>query len=936
MISHLRVVLFLILFFITATVRAEPCTLYKPADIARARENLARYQWAQQIVDSWQRSVHFVMEQDRGFIEEMISELTPWPTYGQNCPACVGKKSSMGECGIYNWTVAQPDKLICKYCGTEYPNPKYPETGELVCPKMGQVFTYYETPEEKAHPEDKSGKYAFRWVKWPVHTSFSGIIRSYKAGYVIHKVLPLAKLYAVTGEVKYAQRAAWILDRLARVYPQYLFHSYNGTYADMPPAEVAQELGRNPRGGKFPKEVIINAFDLHQKKDHAELCNGFWGSGRYKSSGGDGSIILDMTVGYDLIRTARYPEGEPVLTSEIDRRIVKNLLLAGCEDSENWNEINNKCGPGRALSAAAGILFERPKSVRRGLEGFQLLLNSCYHFDGFCRESPTYSRMHLSHMHDIPNILQSYSDPLSCQSRQDERIENLDTFKDIDRYRLALESMVRMLAPGRQYPVIGDSHDGSGLDALWVEILADHYGEQYAGLLEEVQGCKLEEAGNEYALWHRNPEMTAQSDNRLPLHTEWFPGWHVGVLRGGKPEGDTALYLNGNARHSHRHADTLGIIYYAYGKELACDQGYIWDDPRNAWTSSTLAHNIVTVDGGNQDAPDRHSRLELFGACPGLEVVQASANAYQKCERYQRTCVLVQLPGEQSYAVDFFRVTGGKLHQYCFHCNGKLTKLSTSEPQPSDEEIRWLSNLRTVTPKGPFTATWEYAGLGLDLIMLSRAQRLIVADAPGWRSDAGSELDAPAIQQVIAERKDVGPSTSSQYVALIVPYSLGSLPVLSARIIHSDLKSNTVAVEVKLPDRTDIIISTLDQKERQYDSVRLKGEFGFVSLDSEGKVQQAYLLGGTGLKIGELEIRLPSPNIPLKVKSVSNRTFYLEKDLPHKLDVEGFYLLAGETGYEIQSTGKNFVAVRDYPGITCDEIKILNSVYWQLPLSKPK
>jgi len=266
----------------------------------------------------------------------------------------------MGECGIYRWSIDKPDRLVCKYCGTVYPNAKYPETGKLVCPKMGQTFTYHETEAERAHPDDRSGKHAFRWASWPVHTSFSGLIRTYKARYVIGQILPLAKLYAITGEAKYAERAAWIMDRFARVYPGYLFHSYNGTYADCPPAEAAKELGRNPGGGKFPKQVIVNAFGLHQRKNHASLCNGFWGAGRYSCSGGDGSTILDMTVAYDLIRDAKRSDGTPVLSEPMDRRIVNDLILAGCRDSENWQAINNKCGPGRALGAAVGLLFQQP------------------------------------------------------------------------------------------------------------------------------------------------------------------------------------------------------------------------------------------------------------------------------------------------------------------------------------------------------------------------------------------------------------------------------------------------------------------------------------------------------------------------------------------------------------------------------------------------
>ena len=128
-------------------------------------------------MEGWKRDVAYALTRDRGFFESLMPELTPWPEYGQNCPACVGRLSTMGECRLYEWEVSAPDRLTCKYCSTSYPNEEFPETGSITAPVMGQTFTYYLTHEERAHPEDRSGKYAFRWSRWPVHTSFSGIIR---------------------------------------------------------------------------------------------------------------------------------------------------------------------------------------------------------------------------------------------------------------------------------------------------------------------------------------------------------------------------------------------------------------------------------------------------------------------------------------------------------------------------------------------------------------------------------------------------------------------------------------------------------------------------------------------------------------------------------------------------------------------------------------
>jgi hypothetical protein len=398
----------------------------------------------------------------------------------------------------------------------------------------------------------------------------------------------------------------------------------------------------------------------------------------------------------------------------------------------------------------------------------------------------------------------------------------------------------------------------------------------------------------------------------------------VGVLRAGDPGGDTAFYLNGYAMHGHRHYDTLGIIYHAGGEELASDRGYIWDDPRNAWTKSTLAHNIVTVDGGNQNARHRYSQLELFASAPGIEVVQASANAYTQCDRYRRTCAMVQLTGKQTYVVDIFRVRGGNLHQYGFNGNGSLIALSTAEPKPIDEEIKWLDNLRAVQPTGPLTATWEYQDMRMDLTMLNCIDRLIAADAPGWRSDRGSELNAPPIQQILAERTGGGGKAASQYVAAIVPYAGGESPILSARLLEDDLETGTVAVQIQLADRIDTIVSSPNGETLDIDSVSMCGLFGFVSRDISGRPRQAYLLAGTRLHCGDVELTLDAAATQLNVASSEGRTFHLDAPLPEGAAVPGRYVLAGGTGYEIQSVGDRTITVRDYPVVGCDEITLLH------------
>lgn len=904
---------------------ADPCTLYKPADIDRARANIERYSWAKAIRDSLVARAESVLNYDDQFFYDLVPKLTPGAEFGQVCPACLGDKCSPGETGVFTWSISDPDHVKCRYCGTVYPNEQYPEEGTITAPWSGQTFTYYITPEERAHPEDTTGKYAWRWASWPIHVSWAGLVRFFKAAWLSHQVVPLAKAYVLTGEVKYAERCAVCLDALAIGYKGWLWHTYFGSVIDLPHDEVARSMGETGIG-KFPLEAVINPIPSLRDRNgdgFGDTHVGFWGTGRFAAgAGGEGTFLLNCTVAYDLIRDATRADGTRVLTEEMERRIVDDLILAGCEDMEHYADINNKCGPGRALSGAVGQLFGRPASVRRAIEGFNRLMDEDFHFDGFCKESPSYSAMHLDGLQEIPDIVAGYSDPPDYQPEQGERITNLDPFEQMPRYRLALLSMVKMIMPNRRYPVIGDTHYTAGLSANWVEVLVARYGNQYAALLEAAQGAPLSEKGSEYALWHRPPDARAEDQAQLPLRTEYFPGWQVAVLRNGNPEGHTAFYFNGYAYHGHRHMDTLGIIYFAYGQELASDRGYIWDDPRNSWTKSTLAHNLVAVDGANQIGAGRHSTLELFATAPGLEVTQSSANAYEQCTQYRRTCALVALPDGGSYAADFFRVTGGKLHQYCFNVDTGDFTLTGASLELAPDQIKWLSNLRQCTPTGPWRATWNKQEVRMDLWMPCDLDRLVVADAPGWRSYKGTELHAPPIAQILAERR--GEVLDSCFTAVMSPYPEDLRQVdWVQQIVPEDAEGQAVALVVHLQDgRTDYLISALDDELRRYGPVELAGRFGFVSLDAEGAVRAATLVDGTVLRCGETSLELAQPRLTRTVMAIRGRTITLDQPVEAGENLVGAYLLAGGTGYEIEQVQGTRITVREYDVQPCTEIII--------------
>lgn len=272
----------------------------------------------------------------------------------------------------------------------------------------------------------------------------------------------------------------------------------------------------------------------------------------------------------------------------------------------------------------------------------------------------------------------------------------------------------------------------------------------------------------------------------------------------------------------------------------------------------------------------------------------------------------------------------------------------------------WLSNTRAVTPEQPCTFTWQFHDIKLDLMMLNTrdtVERIIIADAPGWRQHAESVSGRPPIQQILAENRvrNHEATLATQYAAVIMPYRGAASPVIAARLLENDHAAGAIAIEVKFAHRTDYIISTLDQQQRHYGPVSVSGQFAFVSVDAQGRALQGYLLNGTNLECGELQIQLPEPNTTLRVRSVSDRTYYLAEPLPRGLTVNGSHLLGygpepharlveqwvasemdpaavprPQTGFEIETTSADSITVRDYPVIECDEITLLHSKWLRL------
>ena len=204
----------------------------KDEDVLRAKENILKYKWAQNleksIISSANSRVKLFTDD---YIKHMISEITPSTT--TLCPNCVKKGFILNSRGDWQWSSNNPDKIKCRVCGMEFPNDEYKETIKRVSKwNSTQIITYVDMEEiDNIH---------YKHCK----STLSGVIRARKLTYMITNLETIAYAYQLTKNITYANSIKRVFNRLASVLPSYLIYSgfiYN-EYADCAPKYVAENI----------------------------------------------------------------------------------------------------------------------------------------------------------------------------------------------------------------------------------------------------------------------------------------------------------------------------------------------------------------------------------------------------------------------------------------------------------------------------------------------------------------------------------------------------------------------------------------------------------------------------------------------------------------------------------------------------------------------
>ncbi len=931
---------------LAARVPTEHPAMISPDQLQRARQNIKSAAWAGKWAQSERAVADFLVAQPDDYAERMISELSPTNTYGFTCPNCVGRQSQEGSgTAIIDWDYRHPDQIACKRCRHVYPSSTYPETATLHCPRAGQTFTYYLNDGERAKPEDRSGAFAWHWVSRPIHVSFSGQIRTAKAVFMGDAVATLATQYALTGDVRYATCARRILVRMAHCYRRWLYHDYWDTIADCDPMYAAwhdQSLAL-----EWKRHLCEQAFAKDSVKSAAMLRD-YWGAGRLHSSCDGIHMLSRLALAYDLVYDAKDAAGSPAWSPAERAQVERDLLLEYAMGAEHYLGgagqaacVNNKSPAIYHALAVVGRSLGLANYVDVALRGYEGIRDRSFLYDGFSKESVSYTGMYLGELVQIPEQLDGFQWPKNFRGRQGA----VDLFRTDARLRLMFRAMCEQSRPDGRYPPLSDTHVEGRYSARLVEMGLKRYPEHFRGKLPAMLG---KHAPSTYAVFNLTQEEMDRNDGLNPPEI-YFPAWMTAFLRHGQGPGAAMIAMPFSPDGPHRHYDNLALFYTQGDATLLGDQGYMGDMPLTAWIKSSFSHNLVIVDDQEQRHSGRKPQLGRMFTTPEWSVVEAASNAYPQCREYSRLVALIKGPEAQTFAVDVFRVKGGKSHRYRVFSelaasdavDGSFeTRGVTLPPEPplpkvgaslAREDVFGLRDVRASAGKPPATwqAVWKQKGGQYRMWMVSPTDRVEASNGPGQETFAQA---GRRVRYVDAIRE--GPELSSTFVVLHEPggHEGSASTIQRAELLPVPAEAGPDAIAVQIETRWGryVLLNRFSQPVRVADCL-FQGELALVRVDRAGKTRVA-AQGVATFERGGLRITDAAPVWSGKVVGHDDNSLRSDTPRPDSWaawpeNVQAFAIVQteeGQTGWSVSGTDEHNVRVDRFPLPECNEFRLEN------------
>lgn len=976
-------------------VHAKTGSLIVTADMrANAIRNCERYDWARRYRDS-------LIEQVRPYLEMSDEELwlllpsqemprdSSVNRQGLGCPNC-GKDHFKGN---YNnpWEtdrVNHPWQLRCTNCKEWFPKNDFAAYYESALDgqrkfRLGKGDPQFLKPKTEGPLSEcvddgtgcvKDGQkwffaagYAFRlWQELVGRGDQKSVLER------------LAILYTLTGDPRYAHKAAVLLDRVADLYPEMDY---------MPHFKLGMEASTGGSGQGRVQGCIWETWTAQNFSRAYDYI--------YEALMQDQELLA-----FSQRMAQKYQGGDKSSLAAIARHIEDHAVLEGIKGVKD-GRIRGNAGMHQESMAAAAIALDRPGVSAEALDwlfepqggAIPLIFIERLCREGFSDEAALgYASIPAHSFYAVAELLNQYP-----------AYDKHNLYRDYPKFRNCFTMCAKARALDRYSPNIGDGDKcmnmGNTGMTIPVEMALSGYrvyrDPRIAREVWFANGKKLD--GLRLNIYDAEPEsILADLQRDLaadpgPLLSYNSGGYGLAVLQAPQRDHGRALMMYYGRTAGHGHEDRLQLGLVARDCVMMPDMGYPlytgnWP-PRVGWDSHTISHNTCMVNDKGLDRTSWSGKTRLFDQAGPIRVADVDGGqVYDNVSTFRRCAVMVDVNETDSYVLDLFWVRGGKNHRLIQ--NGGGPEVTTSDlqltPQAQgtyagedvpfgkfyDGPDNWsydgsgfmfLDKVAKAKPAGDFWVDWQIveprrkmpadwqAHLRVHNLTAVDEAALCTGHPPAYKGNP------PELRYLLRTR--FGEDLHTQFVSVLEPY--GATPIISAvKLLKSEETPEgfRAAVEVQLVDgRRDVILVTENGGRVEAGGVTLDGRLGFVRFDNAPASQ--VLIAGKSLAAGDCRLALDQPFVTGKLTGwndddPAHTILKVEGDLPAS-GLIGKYLMVDNTdrsdaSYLIEripapgqvdigcnSLAERFVSNRDYSQGIIHNIapgqswRIANSATWQ-------
>lgn len=879
---------------LTINGRNEHPTVYLTrADIELAKKNREQFAWARSAAEKILHDADEWTNKSDDDLRKLIPKPGACFAYGfSGCPICGSKIGGWwgtdGAC-----TLDDPGHVKCDK-GHRLPDDDHPDSGEGWTDKTGKK--YYFVGEYNA---------------FVIDTLLTSALK------------PLCNAYALNGEMKYAQKAAMILDELARIYPT----CDKGSW-DYP---------SNPPSGRFNRPWYQVA-----------------------------RTLISYTNFYDILLMGDALNTPSCVAGKTKRQnIEQNMLLNGArycyEQSIEHPSLTNGQADYIRGAMVVGVAMGIPQYINWTVDGpysIRNMIENNIDRDGQYYETSSLYSHHAQYLYmDMAEILKNYTDaahPDGIHLADNPKFRALFTLPSA-----RMQVLGRLPRLGDDAPDLGTKvieplvppDDLNDLEHLRALTAQPEQKQQLGELLASASSGRLQEDRQKnkdggWLLFHAEPvESNAKSAEIVhPLsgvkltESDLIPQRGLAILRSGDGANARAVTLRAGPTLNHGHLDELNLNIYACGQQLNYDLGYGLGSTHTqvGWAHQTASHTTVLINEKSQLQNGlAGGTVEKFLALPGIQFVQADdPNCYRSegVTEYRRIVALVDVSPEASYVLDLFRIVGEKNSDYIFHGRGTnvtFDGLTLSDPQKGslaggqidwtpqigvDGDVKGMPNKpywnpppgnglgflhapRSAETANPWSATWTVdekspAHLRLWMVPQSQQMHLRVAEAPGITPEM------PRAAYVLAREDEANYPGRQTYAAVIEPF--GKVPVIK-QVGPPGGAHTPPALRIDLADgRIDFVRAEVDYVRPEPHDFE---EFLLVRVrDSE--IEAATYIGGQSTRFGDLTIDMPRDAYRGSIDRIDfeKSILYTKATLPEGLKLRGEFVSIGNDKYTHRSS----------------------------------